>query len=692
MSKSKRSKAEVTRVAIYCRVSTEEQATEGFSIGTQTNLAQEWCEGNLDGKRYETEVFVDEGLGGKLGWEPPKRGPRKYRPELARLVQAIEAGDVDLVIVYRLDRLARPVRVIANFLEICVVDNSVGFVSLCEDIDYSRAEGRLLAHVLAAVADHQAAIISENVSNSLQNRKREGLPLGTHYGWRPVPPVSPGARPTIEPEPEQAFWIPKIYEWFLRGWGARRIAKELELQGAPLHPGAKRWARGSVNSIIQDPLNAGYIQIEDELIRGQHYDQRVIEKELFDAAQCELESRRREGPMRADGDLQPLYKVARCGLCGQPVKAVRVRVTEGVCAYRCRGSEWDHKETCSGWAKDTRLVDRVVLKQLAAFMDRAEFQELVAEEAREEVMARQVKGLEAEQARLERAVAQKTEEERRLLRIYSKGKVSEDIYYERYESIQQDNAELNAQLDSIKLQLGNESERMNLLAEVERAVTQLPKLWDELNPEERRHLLREVIEYCYVQPIGDRKHRVRVKFHYLPEVAEDLPNSKSRITGLLDDIAHVSDRELAYLTLRSDGWSDEQIYKHWEVTLQATYYLRKSAMKRLQVDSIEEAIRLARGRIEKERDQLPLGPTGWHPGRLKEKDLRPREEEALVRYIRGGDEDQIAQEMGLKVRSVEFMLYHVRKTLGCETLADAAEKYLEQKGGRLAGYGDQLAL
>ena len=278
------------------------------------------------------------------------------------------------------------------------------------------------------------------------------------------------------------------------------------------------------------------------------------------------------------------------------------------------------------------------------------------------------------------------------MRICSKGKVSEDIYYERYESIQQDKAELNAQLDNTKLQLGNESERLNLLAEVEKAVTQLPKLWEELNPEERRHLLREVIEYCYIQPIGDRKHRMRVKFHYLPEVVEDLPNSKSRITGLFDDIAHLTDRELAYLTLRADGWSDEQVYKHWEVTLQATYYLRKSAMKRLQVGSIEEAIRLAQGRIEKERDQLPLGPTGWHTGRPKEKGLRPREEEALVRYIRGGDEEQIAEEMGIKLASVKFMLRHIRDTLGCETLAEAAEKYLEQKGGRLAGYGDQLSL
>jgi len=97
-----------------------------------------------------------------------------------------------------------------------------------------------------------------------------------------VPPEAEGARPTIEPEPKQAFWIPKISEWFLRGWGMRRIAEELDHWGAPLCAYTEQWSRGSVKTILTNPINAGYIDLinkedkrngkESELIRGQHYE------------------------------------------------------------------------------------------------------------------------------------------------------------------------------------------------------------------------------------------------------------------------------------------------------------------------------------------------------------------------------------------------------------------------------------
>jgi len=244
----------------------------------------------------------------------------------------------------------------------------------------------------------------------------------------------------------------------------------------------------------------------------------------------------------------------------------------------------------------------------------------------------------------------------------------------------------------VNLQLSDESHRLSLLAEVERAVTQLPELWEEMNAEERRHVLRQVIEYCYVEPTDFRKHRVRVKFHFLPEVVEELPASKSRMTGLFDDVAHLTPRELAYLTLRADGLTDSEIRDRWQVTTQALYSLRKSAMKRLQADTVEEVIHLAKGRIEKERDELPLEATGWHNGRPKSKGLRPRSEEALVRYMQDRDHQKVAQAMGIAPHSVKCLLWHARHTLGCDNVEDASEHYLELKGGRLPSYGERLPL
>jgi DNA-binding CsgD family transcriptional regulator len=266
-----------------------------------------------------------------------------------------------------------------------------------------------------------------------------------------------------------------------------------------------------------------------------------------------------------------------------------------------------------------------------------------------------------------------------------RGTVDEATYDQEYARITAEKRSLETELERVVLQLADESQRQALLQEVERAVTQLPEMWEELNPEERRHLLGQVIEYCWIEPIGGHKHRVWLKLYFLPEIVEELLPSKSRLTGLFDDVAHLTQRELAYLALASEGWSEEKIRTHWQVTPQATYFLRKSLLQRLGVVEIEEAVRLARGRIEREREALPLGPTDWHPGRGRrtEGELRPRVAEALRRYIETQDEKQVAQAMGITLNTAKCQLWHARHELGCATVAAAAEKYLELNGGQL---------
>lgn len=684
-------KQPVLCVANYCRVSTDEQAMEGHSIQTQQATAREWCERHLAGQRYEITVYADQGISGKLGWEPPKRGGKRYRPELARLVADIEADKVDLLIVYRQDRLARSLHVWASFLERYLGDGKLRFVSLCENLDLSKSEGRLLANVLASFGSFLREIIAEHIREAHRRRRLEGLPVGVHYGWRSVPPAAPGARPTIEPDPERAPWVPQVYDWFLRGWGARRIARELELQGAPRYPSAQSWSRDSVLTLVQNPVNAGYVMNDGELMEAQHYEQRLIQRETYDAAQRELRSRQREGKRPHNGNLQPLYRIARCGICGQPLHAFDRCEGVRTAKYNCVGLDLEGRRVCKPWAKDARLLDRVVLKQLSAFVDRPEFQALIKAEARDEIMAKRVSELEEERDRLRDALARKADEERRLLRVHTTGKVSEEAYLAEYAAIQDDREALKLELDRVSLQLDSRGERLRLLAQVQHAVNDLPVLWEQMNPEERRHLLREIIEYCIVTPMGRGRHQVRVKFLFLPVIVEELQHAKSRVTGLFDDVAHLTPRELAYLAVRSDGRTDPEIEASWQVTPQAVYYLRTSVLRRLEVSTVEEAVRLARARIDKEREALPLGATDWHVGRPKSGLMRPRVEEALVRHIQGGSDEEVAAAMGITVKTVTCQLWHARHALGCASVAEAAQKYLELKGGRLSGGDGQPA-
>ncbi|MDI9586578.1 MAG: recombinase family protein [Acidobacteriota bacterium] len=680
------------RVAAYCRVSTEEQASEGHSIGTQKAQIEDWCRQHLADQSYALTPYVDEGYSGKLSWEAPSAGNRRFRPELARLVHDVHEGRLDLVVVYRIDRLTRSMAVWARFMDECLADGRVRFVSLSESIDLSRTDGRLTANMLAAVASFQRDVISDNVRDALRKRKLDGLPVGMTYGWRSVPQSSPGARPTVEPDPEQAPWVPRVYAWFLKGWSTRRIARQLNREGAPAFRNGERWLHGSVARLLSNPLHCGYLEVDGKLIRAQAYDMRLIERDTYDEAMRIASRRRRDGKCPSSGDTEILYKIARCGRCGQRLGAMRTKSAKGARSYRCRGSDADERVLCQGWQKDARLVDRVVLKHLSGFVNRSEFRQLLDEETRHQVLDLQVSDLHAQREQLSQAIARVEDAKKRLLRAYTNGHIDEALYDLEAAKIQRDLADLTGQRGEVDLRCAAGDLRERMLEEVQRAVTQLPELWEHMNPEERRHILQEVIEYCYVDPLEDRMHRVRLKFHFLPEITEELPCAKSRATGLFDDVAHLTPRELAYLTLASDGLSDKDIRTHWQVTSQATYFLRRSILNRLGTERIEDAVELARGRIANERDTLPLGPTSWHGTRVKSGIMQPRAEEALVRLMDGKSLDEIAYEMGIRPNTVESHLWRARTALNCNSLEEAVAAYLEQKGGRLPDYGQRLPL
>lgn len=108
-----------SKVAAYLRAACVEPGQEGVSIQVQEDQIRAWCEQNLEGP-YELTLYADEGWSGRQGWEGspapvPEGTPGQDRPALAKLVEAITAGEVDLVVVTRLDRLFRSIALWARF-------------------------------------------------------------------------------------------------------------------------------------------------------------------------------------------------------------------------------------------------------------------------------------------------------------------------------------------------------------------------------------------------------------------------------------------------------------------------------------------------------------------------------------------------------------------------------------------------
>ena len=161
----------VTRAAIYLRVSTADQTTE--------NQARE-VRAYVQARGWAAVEYVDEGVS----------GAKERRPALDRLVNDARRRRFDVVVCWRLDRLGRNLRHLVTLLdELAIL--GIGFVSLGEAIDTGTPAGRLQLHILAALAEFERGRIAERVRAGLARVRAQGRRLGRPRAT-PLPQNAPG--------------------------------------------------------------------------------------------------------------------------------------------------------------------------------------------------------------------------------------------------------------------------------------------------------------------------------------------------------------------------------------------------------------------------------------------------------------------------------------------------------------------
>jgi DNA invertase Pin-like site-specific DNA recombinase len=161
-------KKEGLRAALYARCSTHDK---GQDPELQLVPLREYCERR--GFRIAGE-YIDNGISGK----------QERRPELDRLIQAASKRQIDIILVWKLDRFGRSLKHLVTALdELSAL--GVGFISYQDNLDLTTAQGRLMFHIIGAMAEFERELIGERVRAGLENAKRKGKRLGR----KPVPPV-----------------------------------------------------------------------------------------------------------------------------------------------------------------------------------------------------------------------------------------------------------------------------------------------------------------------------------------------------------------------------------------------------------------------------------------------------------------------------------------------------------------------
>lgn len=258
------------RVILYVRVSTQEQAKEGYSIGEQIDRLTKYCEA--------------------MGWtivkvytDPGYSGATMDRPGLKKLIKDVENGLADKIVVYKLDRLSRSQLDTLFLIEKVLLANDTDFVSMNENFDTSTPFGRAMIGILAVFAQLEREQIRERMMMGKEARAKEGKFHGSNH----IPIGYDYLDGLLTPNQFEKLQVVEAFNLAIAGNSPYQIAKLLTDSGYSHKYGT--WNDRSVRRVLKNKTYIGYIKHNKEWFKGVH--EAFITEELFNDVQKVMEIR-----------------------------------------------------------------------------------------------------------------------------------------------------------------------------------------------------------------------------------------------------------------------------------------------------------------------------------------------------------------------------------------------------------------
>lgn len=296
------------KIAIYPRVSTLEQAEQGYSISEQLDKLRKYCE-LRDWSIYEE--YVDAGFSGS----------NINRPALQRLITDAKLKKFDTVLVYKLDRLSRSQKDTLYLIEDVFEVNKINFVSLSENFDTSTPFGKAMIGILSVFAQLEREQIKERMTMGKLGRAKNGKATGWHFS--PFGYSYNKETGNYELDPTQALIVKQIFNDYLSGISITKLRDKLNNEGhiAKEIP----WSYRTIRQTLDNPTYAGFVKYKEHIFEGNH--EPIISKSIFDEVQIELVKRQKEAYEKNNNPrpFQSKYMLAgigKCGYCGAPLKSM----------------------------------------------------------------------------------------------------------------------------------------------------------------------------------------------------------------------------------------------------------------------------------------------------------------------------------------------------------------------------------
>lgn len=319
------------RIAIYCRVSTVEQAEEGYSIVEQERLLTEWCS-KMD--YIVTKCYSDRGISGKA---------INNRPALKELLKDAEEKKFDMVLVWKINRISRKLTHVLEIAETLEMNN-IAFKSYSEEFDNSTPAGKMQFQMMALVGEFERGTIAQNVKMGMIAKSKAGEWCGGQVlGYDLVPlEKQQGAKRTktvLTINEREAESVRFIFNEYANGKGYKAITNQLNKLGYKTKKG-NNFSVGSIRDILTNPVYIGKIRynvrqnwsekrrrnINANPIITDGIHKSIIDEKLWDKVQAILDSKKGKPSRIYDGEY-PLTGILRCPKCGAGMVIMRTTNT-----------------------------------------------------------------------------------------------------------------------------------------------------------------------------------------------------------------------------------------------------------------------------------------------------------------------------------------------------------------------------
>lgn len=469
------------RVALYTRVSTEDQAREGFSLEVQKNYLLQYAKNfqwmpvcTISGK----DIYEDDGY----------TGSNMNRPAMRQLFSDAKKKKFDLVLVYKQDRLSRNLKELLTLLD-DLDDLGIGFKSATEPFDTTTSAGKMAIQMLGSYAEFERNRLIERVFPGMVAGVKSGRWQGARfspYGYTYNKDIK-----KLEVNPKETKIVKEIFRMYLKGKSTSQIAAHFYNLGTPSRSGGKFYTK-FIADILKNKVYLGmlvwnkrkYHQKEktkdgkgkgykvykndpSKIIEVPNTHEAIISQKDFNETQKILSRNSRGKVIKFKNNIYHLSGVLRCQECGRTYRGKMVvsnhRTQDKKAWYYC-SSHGAYYLECSNKAIQADDID----KQVWDIVDIISKNLHVLEEMEDTIKICVSEPEECYKEQLnekEQAIQKNLEKQKGLCAVYKEDNINIDIYKEQAELLRNEEKKLRTDTKAIHLKILEKQNSINVIEE-----------------------------------------------------------------------------------------------------------------------------------------------------------------------------------------------------------------------------------